>query len=134
MKKKYTARSILSFNIQSGKFTRRISFMPLTNDTSYFVTESKTTQDAIESHAFFKKGLIKVSALEDAVLQAKIVEETKAEAEDVKEKKLKEIVVGGQSDAVDYLTEQFGVSRSKLRSQKAIADVAASYGVVFVYS
>lgn len=133
MKKKYTARSILSFNIQSGKFTRRISFMPLTNDTSYFVTESKTLQDAIEGHSFFKRGLIKVSALEDAVPQKK-VEEQKPETAEVKEKKLKEIVVGGQSDAVDYLTEQFGVSRSKLRSQKAIADVAASYGVVFVYS
>ena len=35
-------------------------------------------------------------------------------------------------DAKDYLSEKFGISRTKLRSKKAIEEAAAENGIEFV--
>lgn len=138
MQKKYTAKSIVSLTANVGKYGRRISFSPLTNESSYFITKSKVLQDAIERHRFFKSGLIRLESQEEEEkpvdVEKKMTAAVKPTAVEADAPKLQEVVVAGQSDAVDFLTEHFGISRSKLRSQKAIAEVGKQNGVVFVYN
>ena len=139
MNKRYEANSIVAITVKTGKFNRRVSFMPLSNGKSYYETESKALQKAIEEHSFFKSRMIRTK--EEPTPSPSLKGEVKTDNPDVLDNldapetgKLKQIVVAGQSDAVDYLTEKFGISRSKLRSQKAIAEVGKEYGVEFVYS
>ena len=138
MKKKYEANSIVAITVKTGSFYRRVSFMPLSNGKSCYETESKSLQDAIENHGFFKSGVINLADEPAPAKNAEAVmdapEVTDAPDDGQTEAELKKIVVAGQSDAVDYLTEKFGISRSKLRSQKAIADAGKEHGVEFMYS
>lgn len=46
---------------------------------------------------------------------------------------LKQIEVHCKDDAKDYLEQNFGVVKSKLRNKETIASVAATYGIEFVY-
>lgn len=142
MNKRYEANSIVAITVKTGKFNRRVSFMPLSNGKSYYETESKALQKAIEGHSFFKSRMIIETPLAEGSVQnpksTSVPEEGEnapaLETNDENAAELTQIVVAGQSDAVDYLTEKFGISRSKLRSQKAIAEVGKEYGVEFVYS
>lgn len=142
MNKRYEANSIVAITVKTGKFNRRVSFMPLSNGKSYYETESKALQKAIEEHSFFKSRMIIETPLAEGSVQnpksASVPEEGEnapaLETNDENAAELTQIVVAGQSDAVDYLTEKFGISRSKLRSQKAIADAGKEHGVEFVYS
>ncbi|MBP3757330.1 MAG: hypothetical protein J6I61_08630 [Prevotella sp.] len=142
MNKRYEANSIVAITVKTGKFNRRVSFMPLSNGKSYYETESKALQKAIEGHSFFKSRMIIETPLAEGSVQdpksTSVPEEVEnapaLETNDENAAELTQIVVAGQSDAVDYLTEKFGISRSKLRSQKAIAEVGKEYGVEFVYS
>lgn len=45
----------------------------------------------------------------------------------------KQIEVHCKDDAKDYLEQNFGVVKSKLRNKETIASVAATYGIEFVY-
>ncbi len=130
MNKKYEANTIVAITVQTGKFHRRVSFEQLSNGKSYYATDSEALQQAIENHPFFKSGLIRLNEEEPVPNFVAKAEEPK----ETEEPELRKIVVAGQSDAVDYLTEKFGVSRSKLRSQKAIAEAGAVHGVEFVYN
>lgn len=47
---------------------------------------------------------------------------------------LKQVEVHCNDDAKDYLADNFGVSKSKLRNKDIIASVAATYGIEFVYA
>lgn len=144
MNKRYEANSIVAITVKTGKFNRRVSFMPLSNGKSYYETESKALQKAIEGHSFFKsRVIIETPLAEGSVLNSKSTsipdEGENAPAQNLEPNgenivELKQIAVAGQSDAVDYLTEKFGISRSKLRSQKAIAEAGKEYGVEFVYN
>ena len=129
MNKKYEASTIVAITVQTGKFHRRVSFTQLSNGKSYFITDSEALQQAIENHPFFKSGLIRLKAETANVPSAKTEETNELEVPE-----LRKITVAGQSDAVDYLTENFGISRTKLRSQKAIAEAGAVHGVEFVYN
>lgn len=132
MNKKYEASTIVAITVQTGKFHRRVSFTQLSNGKSYFITDSEALQQAIENHPFFKSGLIRLKAETANVPSAKTEETNEANETEVPE--LRKITMAGQSDAVDYLAEKFGISRSKLRSQKAIAEAGAVHGVEFVYN
>ena len=136
MRKTYEANTIVGITVQTGKFHRRVSFDQLSNGKSYLVTDSKALQDAIEKHSFFKSGMIRLSAKEDERVAKEPVDERPdgQPTPEGDEHELKKITVAGQSDAVDYLTENFGISRTKLRSQKAIAEAGAVHGVEFVYN
>lgn len=134
MNKKYEANTIVAITVQTGKFHRRVSFNQLSNGKSYYSTENETLQQAIETHPFFKSGLISLASQENQTEPNEASANDEAEQQKEQESELKKVVVAGQSDAVDYLTEKYGISRSKLRSQKAIAEAGAVHGVEFVYN
>lgn len=135
MLKKYTSKTHPSVNIvlPSGK-SLHVSFTPITGGSSVYYTKDENIQKGLEGHYKFGK-LFKLAATID---EEKLAAEKKAKEEAAKnaaaegEGTLKEIKVACVDDAKDYLSEKYGVSRTKIRSIKAVQESAATFGIVFV--
>lgn len=129
MLKKYISNThaCVSIILPNGK-SAHISFAPKTGGGSVFYTEDKNIQDGLESH--YRYG--KLFRLEKSINNdsAKKKENAKTKKEDKPE--LKEVTVSCADDAKDYLSENFGVSRTKLKSLAAINKAAEANGIKFV--
>lgn len=124
--KKYIAKShvSLSVKITEGKCAH-ISFTPLTGGGSVLYTSDEQVQKALERHPKYGK-LYKEDLLyqpNKIVAEPPVVKKAKAE--------VNEVHVTCLDDAKDYLSEKFGISRTKLRSQESILRVAAENNVHF---
>jgi hypothetical protein len=125
MKKIYKSGTSIAINVvlKDGKNVH-VAFMPLSNGSSRFVTDDEDLQYAIEHHHNYGK-LFKFGG----VVEEKVAAPVK---EVVKEAKVKEIHVSDIASAKDYLSDHFGISRTQMRTTKAIMDFAAANGVKFV--
>jgi hypothetical protein len=125
MKKKYIAKSDLSVNVvlDSGN-SLHISFSPITGGTSVFYTEDERIQKALEQH--YKYG--KLFKGEEVVTAQKTEAEVEAEEE---EEGLTVINISDVDAAKDYLSEKYGISRTKLKTLSAINKAAAANGIEF---
>ncbi len=125
----------MSINVVlSNKKNLHISFVPLSNGSSTFTTDNKELIRAIESHYNFGKLFRLHSTQEENVEPSADIVREKAddtEAEQAAEDVLKEITVSDLAAAKDYLADKFGISRTALRSKKAIDEQAATKGVKF---
>ena len=140
---KYTAKTHVALNVvlPSGK-SMHISFTPITGGGSVFYTNDPSVAQALDSHYKFGHLFKKVEEPAKA-MQAKAPAhpETKAEAKaaaeepaKVEKKKDRTLTFACYEDAKDYLVETFGISRTKLRTQKAIEDMAKANNVKLVIS
>ena len=112
--------------IRVGKATIRVPFsggsmsafdvVPAT-----YTTSDKVMQHIIEKSDYYAKGKI-------TLIRAT---ETETEIKEAEVKKANVIKVGSIEDARDYLVDNFGATKSELRSRKAIEDCAKVNGVVF---
>lgn len=96
--------------------------------SDYFKTGKITILRTIEVDGndrsiFGKKGSKPVVAQQDALPEEK--------QEEVVEEPLAEVTVTDLEEAKEYLVEQYGIARSKLRSKVAIVDSARENGIVF---
>lgn len=147
----YKASTTISVNIilKNGQ-NYHIAFLPNSNGSSSYTTSNEEIQDALEHHFRFnelfrcsevheeKKKTEKkkqeapkneVSEAEEPVNESEESEnETKEETED----NLQVVEVADLQSAKDYLADSFGLSRTKLRSKKAIVDAATANGIKFV--
>lgn len=141
--KKYIAKTNISINVvlRSG-VNRHIAFDALTSGGSVFYTEDPEMQCALERHYKFGKlfHLSPESIEENSPLcnggpacVAKGNEATTTtENENFSETEgLKPVVVSDPDAAKAYLADHFGISRTKLKTIKAIKDVAEANGIVF---
>jgi hypothetical protein len=128
MTKKYIAKSHVAFNVvlPSGK-SFHVSFLPVTGGGSMFVTSNENLQKAIEKHHKFGK-LFKIDINYKDEPEV-VVEEAAA----VEESKIKVMKMASLDDAKAYLADNFGISRTKLRSKKQIEDAAAANGIEFSF-
>lgn len=136
------------------------SFNASSRKPATFTTDNLIVQHAIENSNEFKHGLIhKISTVElneevkvlrngpkalnepipieiNADGTQKPASETAEDASETAEdaSELKQVEVHCNDDAKDYLADNFGVSKSKLRNKDIIASVAATYGIEFVYA
>ena len=97
------------------------------DETEYETTEENAEDEATEDEA----------TEENAEDEATEDEATEENAEEVQEQEApvatgKQIHVTNLEDAKNYLADNLGVSRTKLRSKKAILEVAEANGIVFV--
>jgi len=127
MTKKYIAYSHVAFNVvlPSGK-SYHVSFAPLTGGGSMLITNNEDLQKAIEKHYKFGK-LFKIDVNykeEEPVAEAPV---------EVEEAKVKTMKMASLDDAKAYLADNFGISRTKLRSRKQIEDAAAANGIEFSF-
>lgn len=122
--KKYVANTHVSLSLclPSGKNTH-ISFSPITGGGSVLYVSDEDIAQAIEKHYQFGKlfrldGVSRVKS--DAVPEKPVVAETT------------EVEMTCWDDAKEYLSDKYGVSRTKLRSAESIKAVAAIYNIKFI--
>lgn len=125
--KKYKAKTCVSINVQlsNGK-NRHVTFDSVSGCGSVYYTDDVELQRAIERH--YKYG--KLFKTDEAFGQIEIEPAEPEEAEET-ETSNKKVSVSDPDDAKSYLASTFGVSRTKLKSLKAIREAAAQYGVEF---
>lgn len=129
MTKKYIAYSHIAINVvlpSSGK-GMHVSFTPVTGGGSVYITSNEDIQKALERHSRFGK-LFKID-INYKEEPEPVVEEVVA----VKEPKVKVMKMASLDDAKAYLADNFGISRTKLRSKKQIEDAAAANGIEFSF-
>ena len=157
MIKTYKANTNVSINVVlTSKKNLHISFIPLSNGGSTFTTDNEEIMNAIESHYNFgklfrlhctqdesKKKVTNVLKLPENKEKQKTDEnpiqtenngqndETSTEETET-EPTLKRVNVSDLASAKDYLADTFGISRTALRSMKAITEQAAVYGIEFI--
>lgn len=136
MTKTYKASTNVSINVVlSSKKNLHISFVPLSNGSSTFTTSNKELIRAIESHYNFGK-LFRLYSQQDEDENTKDAAEQRAttdadEQGETSEDIVKIITVSDLAAAKDYLADKFGISRTALRSKKAIDEQAAAKGIEF---
>lgn len=131
MRKIYKAKTNVSINVVlSNKKNLHISFNPLSNGSSTFSTDNEDVMNAIERHYNFGKLFRLDSVVDDTKPSEEVAE--KAEIKDAAEGTgLKRVKVSDIASAKDYLADTCGISRTALRSVKAIMEQAAANGIEF---
>lgn len=119
MTKKYISDSCISISV--GK--AHIAFSPVTGGGSIYYTDDTNLQEAIEKHYKFGT-LFKLAPEEKKPAVSKPAPK--------KEVGPNKVAVACLEDAKEYLSEKFGISRTKLRSEKAIKEAAAQNDIEFV--
>lgn len=125
MKKKYTAKTDLSLNVKTAKGYAHIRFDSMTKGGSVYYTENEVIQAALESHPQYGR-----------LYKADVIMETKKEKDVAKKSptessKSKEVKVDSLSEAKDYLVENYGYSRTQLRTKDSILSSATESGIEF---
>ena len=101
-----------------------ITFMPVSDGSSVYSTDNEDVQYGIEHHYRFGS----LFYLDESCLEvADVVKEEPKE----EESKIRVIKVSDIAMAKDYLADTFGISRTLLRSEKAIKEQAANKGIEF---
>ncbi len=129
MIKKYKASSCIGINVvlPSCK-SKHIAFMPQSDGSSIYETGNEDEQQALERHRRFGR-LFKLVATGSAAME-KCKQEGDAEAVEVGAgTELREVKVSDLPSAKDFLAEEFGVSRTVLRTEKAIMEAAKAHGI-----
>ena len=124
MKKTYKARGGVSVvvTLPSGR-SHRVSFSGRTGGWSVYYTDNEELQRALEAHPRFGK-LFRDATVARPVVVAKPVAEAKPSG-------VRRVNVASREDARDYLSEKFGIARSKIRTIEAIMSMARSKGIEF---
>ena len=144
--KTYKSRTCIAINVVlASKKNRHISFEPCTDGSSTFTTTSSDIQDAIEKHYNYNKLFFLESSIvekEDEKKSEKTTEtgdgvdeptgddepkDTKPTGDDVKKVDISDIEA-----AKDYIADTFNISRTLLRSKKAIIEQAKAHNIEFV--
>lgn len=151
MIKTYKANTNVSINVVlPSKKNLHISFTPLSNGSSLFTTDNEDMMRAIEKHYNFgnlfrlhsmQDESEKINAKTEENLQDKEIptvdnqvtgeDSQDGETTDGNDPTLKKVKVSDLSAAKDYLADTFGISRTAMRSMKAITEQAAANGIEF---
>lgn len=125
MIKKYKSNSSISINVilPSGS-NLHVPFTPLSDGSSEYTTSDENVQYGLEHHYKFGKMFFSVEIPAEP-------EPNVSEPEAAEESKVVKVKVTDLESAKDYLADNFGVSRTQLRSQKAIITNAALHNIEF---
>lgn len=131
MTKKYIAKSIISVGVKlrSGA-TKHIAFEARANGGSVYYSGNAEEQHALESHPKYGRLYMLDKVVEKQNTEAAKPAEGKPAPK--KENGRTEVRVTDLASAKDYLSDRFGISRTKLRYRKNIEDAAAEHNITFV--
>lgn len=137
MIKTYKAKTNVSINVVlPSKKNLYISFTPLSNGSSTFTTDNEEIMNAIECHYNFGK-LFRLQSVDDSNKTSNTeaieteTEREKTDEDNSLEATVKKVKVSDFASAKDYLADTFGISRTAMRSMKAIMEQAAAHGIEF---
>ena len=153
--KTYKANTNISINVVlPSKKNLHIAFVPLSNGSSVFTTDNEDIQKSVENHYKFGK-LFKLHSVHG---QSETVETAGKASKNGSSEKLhaesthnetgrqdempqedagdnnttsRKVKVSDIASAKDYLADTFGISRTSMRSTKAIMEQAAANGIEF---
>lgn len=130
MIKKYKSKSAISINVVLDiKKSMHIAFTAQSDGGSVFITDNENIQNALERH--YKYGtLFKLAGVEDVASKESQSKETQATEQEEKNKK-RTVKVSDIAAAKDFLADTFGISRTSLRSEKAIREAAEQHNIEF---
>lgn len=130
MIKKYKSRSAISINVVlDSKKSMHIAFTAQSDGGSVYITDNKNVQNALERH--YKYGtLFKLAGVEDETSKESQSKETQDTEQEEKNKK-RTVKVSDIAAAKDFLADTFGISRTSLRSEKAIREAAEQHNIEF---
>lgn len=144
--KKYIAGTTISLAVTlAAGGNARVSFTPLSDGSSVYYTEDEEIQWALEHHYKFGK-LFRLEAVEPLAASPKKNPVKKSVKKTVEEPQAalavdkgdshdgqgcKVVTVSDMDAAKDYLAENFGVVRTKLKTEDVIKETAMSYGIMF---
>lgn len=115
----YKSSTVIHMTAYVDGHPRRVNFDDTMRGQGMYVTGDEKLQAAIEAHPWFGQRFRLASTLNPEPEAAKPVEE----------KKNTEVKVSDIASAQEYLADKFGVSRSKIRTRKAIEDFASANGI-----
>ena len=135
MTKKYTARSHVALTIYLADGGRKhVSFSQLTGGGSVYITNDEAEQKALERHPSFGK-LFRIDAAFAAAQKLPTfgasVKAPKVEAQAPAAPKIQKVHMPSLADAKEYIADNFGVSRSKLRTKASIEAEALKHNIEF---
>ena len=133
MTKHYISDSHIAINVTlDGGESMHLSFIALSNGGSVFSTDSEELQNAIERHYRFGDLF-----LLDHIEEPKNTSETGTDGEEYtsigesEDGNIQKIAVNDLGEAKNYLADTLGISRTSLRSLKAILEVAKANNIEF---
>lgn len=145
MIKTYKSNTNVSINVVlPNKKNLHIAFTPLSDGSSTYTTNNEVIMNAIESHYNFGKLFRLYCTKEDTIKETvegingstestiKNEEKTDTKGSEESGTTLKKVNVSDLSAAKEYLADNFGISRTSMRSLKAITEQAAAKGIEFV--
>lgn len=119
----------MAFNITVSGKPRRIVFEPQSHGTSMYSTRDTKEQKGIEAHHWFNDKFRLLSSLDEE----KAAAEAEKKAKEIAEKSaevLKTHMVEDLQEAKEYLADEYGVSRSKMKTREDILAIAKENNVV----
>lgn len=120
----YKSDSILSVSIIVNGVNRRINFNEITGTGSIYIPTSQEEADALEKHYLFGTNFKKIEEI--------IPDAVNSDDAQPKETSFTKVNVTCLDDAVDYIADNFGVSRTKMRGIKSLMLQAQEHGIEFV--
>ncbi|MBP5387065.1 MAG: hypothetical protein J6Y97_06730 [Prevotella sp.] len=133
MRKTYHAKSELCINVRMGDGHKHIAFIPHTMGGSSLTTDDPQLQSAIEQHRLFGSFItVEVMREETAMASQSPKGSGNARANANDNHAPLEMTFNSYSDARDYVANQWGISRSKLRHREDIMRHAAEHHVKII--
>lgn len=130
MKKHYKSKTAISINVVlKSKKSMHIAFTAQSDGSSVYTTDNPDVQYALEHHYKYGKLFKLVSTESEADIKAK--KEAEEAAANEKKDEIRKVSVSDLAAAKDFLADTFGISRTSLRSEKAIMEAAKANNIVF---
>ena len=106
-----------------------IAFTAQSDGSSVYTTDNPDVQYALEHHYKYGKLFKLVSTESEADIKAK--KEAEEAAANEKKDEIRKVSVSDLAAAKDFLADTFGISRTSLRSEKAIMEAAKAHNIEF---
>lgn len=130
MKKHYKSKTAISINVVlKSKKSMHIAFTAQSDGSSVYTTDNPDVQYALEHHYKYGKLFKLVSTESEADIKAK--KEAEEAAANEKKDEIRKVSVSDLAAAKDFLADTFGISRTSLRSEKAIVEAAKANNIEF---
>ena len=130
MKKHYKSKTAISINVVlKSKKSMHIAFTAQSDGSSVYTTDNPDVQYALEHHYKYGKLFKLVRTESEADIKAK--KEAEEAAANEKKDDIRKVSVSDLAAAKDFLADTFGISRTSLRSEKAIMEAAKAQNIEF---
>ena len=130
MIKHYKSKTSIAINVVlKSKKNMHVAFTAQSDGSSVYTTDNPEVQYALEHHYKYGKLFKLVSTESEADIKAK--KEAEEAAANEKKDEIRKVSVSDLAAAKDFLADTFGISRTSLRSEKAIMEAAKAHNIEF---